>query len=66
MLQEQAWISAYKYRSHSTACLISLTKIRNSRGPKTEPCGTPHEIFANFETRFATSTVKWHSAREDL
>ena len=29
-----------------------------SRGPKIEPCGTPHEIFANFETRFATYTVK--------
>lgn len=50
--------SQYKYKSHFIAWLVSLASIKNNRVPKIEPCGTPHEIFANFETRFVTSTVK--------
>ena len=28
---------------------ISFTRIKNNKGPKIYPCGTPHAIGANFE-----------------
>ena len=31
---------------------ISVKKIKNSKGPKIEPCGTPHVIGANLEFNF--------------
>jgi len=37
-------------------CLMALGKslmyTRNSKGPKIEPCGTPHVILVHFETVF--------------
>ena len=37
-----------------TLCLMALGKSlmynRNSKGPKIEPCGTPHVILVHFET----------------
>ena len=55
--------SSYSHKLGSTAWHKSLTQIKMSRGPKIETCGTPHKIFVNFETRFATSTVKRRSAK---
>ena len=35
---------------------ISLIKIKNSRGPNTDPCGTPAFIYDSDETDFFTKT----------
>ena len=40
--------SAYKSSLHLTAAFISLTYIKNKRGP-IEPCGTPHMTVLNSE-----------------
>lgn len=36
--------------------LISLTQAKNVSESKTEPCGTPHEIF--FETQIASPMLQ--------
>ena len=45
--------SAYSYRSEDTACFISLTYIRKSKGPRIDPWGRPHEIFEMLEYLFS-------------
>jgi len=49
----QCWLNRNKLVSSAnnfsllfgTATAISFTYIKNSNGPNTEPCGTPHEIL---------------------
>ena len=49
--------SAYKSSLHLTAAFISLTYIKNKRGPRIEPCGTPHVTVLNSEKTPEISTV---------
>ena len=48
--------SAYNKRLLLTALDISLTYIKNKRGPSIDPWGTPHEIFACEDNVPDTST----------
>ena len=41
--------AAYKSSLHPTADGTSFTYIRNSNGPRIDPCGTPQEIVAGLE-----------------
>ena len=41
--------SAYKGSLHPTADGTSFTYIRNSKGPRIDPCGTPQVIVAGLE-----------------
>ena len=52
-------------RSHILQLGLYHWQNSNSAGSKTKLCRTPHEIFTNFEAWFATSTVKYHSAKQD-
>ena len=45
--------SAYSNRSEDAACFILLTYIRKSKGPRIDPCSTPHEIFEMLEYLFS-------------
>ena len=47
---------AYKSRLHLTAIGISLTYIKNHKGPKIDPYGTPHDMLQT-EKEFSKSTV---------
>ena len=49
--------SAYKRSLHLTAAFISLTYIRNKRGPSSDPCGTPHLTDLNSEKTPEISTT---------
>ena len=49
--------SAYKNRLHLTAIGISLTYIKNNKGPKIDPYGTPHDMLETAEKEFSKSTV---------
>ena len=49
--------SAYKRSLHLTAAFISLTYIRNKRGPSIDPCGTPHVTDLNSEKTPEISTA---------
>ena len=49
--------SAYKDISHLTAIGISLTYIKNNKGQRTDPCGTPHDILETLEKEFSKFTV---------
>ena len=40
------FISAYRNKSQSTACFISLTYSRNDKVPNIDPWGTPQSTFA--------------------
>ena len=55
--------SAYSTRSDDTACFISLTYIRKSKGPRIEPCDTPHEIFEMLEYLFSLLAKNVRSVR---
>ena len=44
--------STYKNRLHLTALGISLTYIKNNKGPRTDPCGTPHDMLETSEKEF--------------
>ena len=37
--------SAYRNRFDLTALDMSFTYMRNSKGPRMDPCGTPHVIL---------------------
>ena len=37
---------------------MSLTQIRNSNGPKTDPCGTPHVILSLDDKQFLKKNNK--------
>ena len=52
--------SVYKSRVDVSTCSISLTQIRNKRGPKMGPCDTPQEISVNKPSlnSFKTLSVK--------
>ena len=50
MLAQDDELSAYKSKVDLTACGISFTKIKNKRGPKIDPCGTPQKIFPKSES----------------
>ena len=41
--------SAYKNKSHLTAIGISLTYTKNNKGPRIDPCGTPHDMLETSE-----------------
>ena len=45
--------SVYKDRLHFTAINISLTKIKNSKGPSIDPCGTPHNTLVMSEKKLS-------------
>ena len=49
--------SAYKNRLHLTAIGISLTYIKNDKGPRIDPCGTPHEMLEPSEKELSKFTV---------
>ena len=49
--------SAYKNRLHLTAISISLTYIKNNKGPRIDPCSTPHDMFETSEKEFSKFTV---------
>ena len=40
------FISAYRNKSQSTACFISLTYSKNDKVPNIDPWGTPQSTFA--------------------
>ena len=43
---------AYKNRLHLTAIGISLTYIKNNKGPRIDPCGTPHDMLETSKKEF--------------
>ena len=49
--------SVDKSSLHLTAAFISLTDIKNIRGPRIEPCFTPHVTVLNSEKTPEISTV---------
>ena len=49
--------SAYKNRLHLTSIGISLTHIKNDKGLRTDPCGTPHDKLETSEKEFPKCTV---------
>ena len=49
--------SAYKNKSHLTAISISLTYIKNNKGPRIDPCGTPHDMLETSEKEFSKFTI---------
>ena len=49
--------SAYKKKSYLTAIGISLTFIKNNKGPRIDPCGTPHDMLETSEEEFSKFTV---------
>ena len=55
--------SAYSKRSDDTACFISLTYIRKSKGPRIDPWSTPHKIFKMFEYLFSMLTKNARSVK---
>ena len=55
--------SAYSNRSEDTACFISLTYIRKSKGPRIDPWGTPHKIFEMLECLFSMLTKNARSVK---
>ena len=57
--------SACRNKSQFTTCFISVTYKRNSKGPKIDPCGTPHSVFAVPEYLFLIFTRKLLSERYD-
>ena len=48
---------AYKNRLHLTAIGLSLTYIKNNKGPRIDPCGTPHDMFDTSEMELSKFTV---------
>ena len=50
--------SAYRNKSESTACFISLTYSRKNKGPNIDPWGTPRSISAIQEYLLWTFTQK--------
>ena len=54
--------SSYSNRSEDTACLISLTYIRKSKGPRIDPWGTSHEYFEMLEYLFSMLTKNAHQS----
>ena len=45
--------SAYKNKSHLTVISISLTYIKNNKGQRIDPCGTPHDMLETLEKEFS-------------
>ena len=59
-------LSVYKSRVDVPTCSISLTEIRNNRGPKMDLCDTPQEMFPKPESFFSIFKRKVLSERYDL
>ena len=59
-------LSVYKSRVDVPTCSISLTEIRNNRGPKMDLCDTPQEMFPKPESLFSIFKRKVLSERYDL
>ena len=55
--------SAYKNKSHLTVIGISLTYIKNNKGPRIDPCDMPHDILENSEKGFSKFTINFRFDR---
>ena len=44
--------SAYKNKLHLTAIGVLLTYIKNNKGPRIDPFGTPHDMLETSEKEF--------------
>ena len=53
---KRAESSAYKRSLQRTAVEISFIYIRNNKGPRIEPCGTPHATVIGFDIVSLIST----------
>ena len=49
--------STYKNRLHLTAIGISLTDIKNNKGPSIDHCGTPSDMLQTSEKKFSKFTI---------
>ena len=49
--------SAYRNRFDLTDCGMSFTYMRDSNGPRMDPCGTPHVILDGSEQQFSKFTL---------
>ena len=59
--------SAYNRMSqYLTDCGRSLMYMRKSKGPKIDPCGTPHTSSAGSDKVESTSTMKLLFVKYDL
>ena len=50
----------------SSASGMSFMYIRNSSGPRTDPCGTEHSILHNLLNELSMFTLKFLSARKSF
>ena len=49
--------SGYRNRLCLTAINISLMSIKNNKGPRIDPCGTPHDMLETSENEFSKFTI---------